>query len=141
MKVLVCGGRDFADRELFNRTLDKIHGGEPTRNIKTLIHGGAKGADSMCWGWVLSRNHGCSDERQLGCWVFHPDWEDLSQADSVIKTNKFGKKYDAMAGFRRNKRMLEEGKPDLVVAFPGGKGTANMVSLAKQAGVKVIEVK
>ena len=44
------------------------------------------------------------------------------------------------AGPIRNKRMLDEGRPELVVAFPGGRGTANMVKQAKAAGVKVIEV-
>jgi UDP-N-acetylmuramoylalanine-D-glutamate ligase len=44
------------------------------------------------------------------------------------------------AGPIRNKRMLDEGKPDLVVAFPGGRGTANMISQARKAGVEVIEV-
>jgi UDP-N-acetylmuramoylalanine-D-glutamate ligase len=40
----------------------------------------------------------------------------------------------------RNRRTLDEGKPDLVVAFPGGRGTAHMVSQARAAGVRVIEV-
>jgi hypothetical protein len=44
------------------------------------------------------------------------------------------------AGPIRNQRMLVEGKPDLVVAFPGGKGTAGMVTLARNAGVDVIMV-
>ena len=42
------------------------------------------------------------------------------------------------AGPIRNQRMLDEGKPDLVVAFPGGTGTAGMVALACKAGVRVI---
>ena len=33
--------------------------------------------------------------------------------------------------------MLAEGKPDLVVAFPGGAGTANMIEQARAAGVRV----
>ena len=40
----------------------------------------------------------------------------------------------------RNRRMLIEGKPDLVLAFPGGKGTANMVEISRKAGVKVVEI-
>ena len=31
----------------------------------------------------------------------------------------------------------EYGNPDLVIAFPGGKGTAMMVDLARKAGVEV----
>jgi UDP-N-acetylmuramoylalanine-D-glutamate ligase len=36
--------------------------------------------------------------------------------------------------------MLNDHRPDMVVAFPGGRGTANMIALAKSAGVEVIEV-
>jgi predicted Rossmann-fold nucleotide-binding protein len=35
---------------------------------------------------------------------------------------------------------MMEWKPDLVVAFPGGSGTADMVSRARGAGIEVIEV-
>jgi hypothetical protein len=48
-------------------------------------------------------------------------------------------KYGRLAGPRRNQQMLDEGKPDLVVAFAGGAGTANMIALAKAAGVRVLE--
>src|SRR5262249_16770583 len=44
--------------------------------------------------------------------------------------DELGKK----AGPLRNQRMLDEGKPDLVVAFPGGGGTKDMVRRAVQAG-------
>ena len=40
-------------------------------------------------------------------------------------------KFGRAAGPIRNAQMLREGKPDLVVAFPGGRGTANMVAQAK----------
>lgn len=43
-------------------------------------------------------------------------------------------------GGGRNKQMLNEGKPDLVVAFPGGSGTAHMVKIAKAVGIMVIEI-
>jgi ABC-type Fe3+-hydroxamate transport system substrate-binding protein len=46
-------------------------------------------------------------------------------------------KHGRAAGPIRNKRMLDEGKPDLVVAFPGGRGTANMVKQAQAAGIPV----
>ena len=41
------------------------------------------------------------------------------------------------AGPKRNQQMLDEAKPDMVVAFPGGKGTAHMRQIAKAAGVPV----
>ena len=49
---------------------------------------------------------------------------------------EFGKR----AGLIRNARMLTEGKPERVLAFPGGRGTADMVSRAREAGVEVCEV-
>ncbi len=44
------------------------------------------------------------------------------------------------AGPIRNQEMLDKFKPDAVIAFPGGRGTADMVRRAKAAGVRVIEV-
>jgi hypothetical protein len=48
------------------------------------------------------------------------------------------KRHGPAAGPMRNQRMLDWG-PDLVVAFAGGKGTADMVRRARAAGVDVIE--
>lgn len=46
----------------------------------------------------------------------------------------------ACAGYIRNAQMLSEGQPNIVIAFPGGKGTEMMVSLAKKKGVQVIQI-
>lgn len=72
--------------------------------------------------------------------MYPAKWDDLDHPDAVIKTRKDGTKYNVMAGFIRNKEMLVEGKPDLVIAFPGGNGTDNMIDLADKAGIKVIKV-
>jgi hypothetical protein len=126
-KVLVCGGRDYgwkvennikiqddaAKRKLY-RALDMLLRaieGEG-RNL-TLIHGAAAGADSLSDGWAR--------ERKVEIEVYPADWETHGRA----------------AGFIRNSQMLKEGKPNLVLAFPGGRGTAMMVSLAEKNGVVV----
>lgn len=49
-------------------------------------------------------------------------------------------KYGRRAGVMRNKQMLKAGKPELVVAFPGSWGTANMVRLAAAVPLVVIRV-
>lgn len=57
-----------------------------------------------------------------------------------LTNRKFPANWDAhgrAAGAIRNKQMLLEGKPDLVIAFPGGRGTADMVRRAQEAGVVV----
>lgn len=112
MRVLVCGGRDFEDQELFNTTMLPYKGTEDL----IIIQGNARGADTMAYWWALE--NAMSEEHYSADWKTH------------------GKK----AGYLRNKQMLEEGKPDLVIAFPGGKGTAMMVKLAKEAGIEVKEV-
>ncbi len=110
MIVLVCGGRDFEDREHLDTTLDAIHARTP---ISLVIHGGAKGADMMACEWAEA--NGVTYRRFLASWITD------------------GK----AAGPIRNARMLAEGKPDLVVAFPGGKGTTDMITKAQAKGVTV----
>ncbi|KZY50995.1 hypothetical protein A3734_06445 [Sulfitobacter sp. HI0054] len=116
MRILVCGSR-HCDEELsdlvWNRLQDIIPGNEPC----TIIHGAAPGVDTQAM-IVADMLPNC---KHL---PFEAEW------------NKHGR----AAGPIRNKRMLDEGKPDLVVAFPGGRGTANMVKQAKAGGFKVIEV-
>jgi hypothetical protein len=80
-----------------------------------IVHGNAAGADTHAKHWAL-RN-----KRQE--WAFPAEWS----------------KYGNSAGPRRNKQMLGSGA-ELVVAFPGGKGTRNMVKQARHAGLEVIEV-
>lgn len=48
-------------------------------------------------------------------------------------------KHGKAAGFIRNQDMLDSGV-DVVVAFPGGRGTADMVRRARKAGVEVVEI-
>ena len=113
MRVLVCGGRDFNDQDLVLRVLNSLHG---LRKIHVLIEGGARGADRLAYLWAFQQ--GVTSVR------YPADW----------------KTYGRAAGHIRNSVMLTEGRPDLVVAFPGGKGTADMVGKARAAGLAVQEV-
>ena len=112
-RVLVCGGRDFSDRERF---ADIMNGIVRRRRVGRIIQGGASGADELAREWCV-RWHYTYEH-------FPADW----------------KKHGRAAGPIRNQQMIDEGKPDLVVAFPGGRGTADMVNRAKLAGLEVIEV-
>jgi hypothetical protein len=118
MRVLVCGGRDFDDHLAVVRALIpyKPTGRallEPSEHI--IIHGGCPtGADKLADEWC--------DVFGVRKRVYLADW----------------KKHGRAAGPIRNARMLAEGKPDLVLAFPGGRGTADMVRKAEAAGVPVV---
>jgi YspA, cpYpsA-related SLOG family len=112
MRVLVCGGRQFEDCDTLNAGLDKLH---HEHRITLVIAGGARGADTLAEEWAKAVG--------LPCTVYRADWE------------KLGRK----AGPIRNQQMLDEGRPDLVVAFPGRRGTADMVGRARSAGIEVID--
>ena len=112
INILVCGGRDFSDAAFISYVMLRTF-----NTGDTLIEGGAKGADLLAKRWARLNN--------IEIKTFEADWD------------TYGKK----AGFIRNTKMLEEGKPDLVVAFPGGRGTDMMVGLAKNAGVEVLDLR
>lgn len=113
LKILVCGGRNYADRAELFATLDWVNS---KHGVHSLCHGGARGADFLAGEWCKARN--------INCIVFPAEWD------------HYGKR----AGPIRNKHMLDTFQPDWVIAFAGGSGTANMVSLARNAGVVVHKV-
>lgn len=123
MRVLVCGGREFDDWDVLNYTLYEIFdsGLRDLNDPFIIIQGGAKGADFLARVWGKYR----AIEFPVEVVEYPADWKTHGKA----------------AGGIRNQQMLDEGKPDLVVAFPGGVGTADMVLRAKKAGVEVVEVK
>jgi len=110
MRVIVCGGRNYRDRKSVFAALDRLHA---ERGIDFVIQGVADGADYLAWQWA--------DERGIPCGSYPAHWDE------------HGKR----AGSIRNQEMIDEGKPDGVVAFPGSKGTADMVRRAEAAGLKV----
>jgi hypothetical protein len=113
-KVLVCGGRDYQNRARIHQVLDAA---VERLGVDAVVQGGATGADLLAKEWAIAL--------KLQCETFHADWRGLGAA----------------AGPIRNKRMLEEGKPDVVIAFPTpgepNKGTNGMIKLARDAGLTV----
>jgi hypothetical protein len=109
VRILVTGGRDYTNYSAVVTALSQMPVGA------TLIHGAATGADSLAahyWRHALGRET-----------ESHPaDW------------GKHGK----AAGPIRNQEMLDSGV-DILIAFPGGRGTADMTRRALAAGVKVIQ--
>jgi hypothetical protein len=110
MKFIVCGGRDYKDTEDVFWALDALHA---KVGITLIIEGGALGTDRLGRAWAIDRG--------IPYKTYEADW----------------KTYGKRAGPFRNLAMLTEGKPDGVVAFPGGRGTADMVNQATKAGIKV----
>ena len=114
MKILVCGGRDYNQKKTVFSTLDMIHEDYP---IKCLVHGAATGADTLGAQWA--------ETREVEQKPYPADWD----------------RYKNAAGPIRNALMLKD-NPDieLVVVFPGGRGTNNMRTKAEKAGIQVLLV-
>lgn len=111
--VLVCGGRDYGktDAEL-EAMRERI---SRLKSWTVVIHGDASGADKTA--------AGCA--RYLGM--------------HVAAVPALWEHYDKAAGPRRNAAMLAL-KPELVIAFRGGRGTANCISQAEKLGIRVEHV-
>lgn len=96
--------------------LDKVIAVLDSLQPTIIIEGGAKGADNLAWRWAKLR--------EVEVRTFKADWQRDGKA----------------AGPIRNQRMLDEGRPDQVLAFPGGRGTADMVRRAELARIQVVRV-
>lgn len=112
-RVLVCGGRDYDDRDAMFRSLDKLHA---ERGISLIMEGGADGADYLARQWAFLR--------EIDNDTYFADW----------------KKHGKAAGPMRNGRMIREGQPDVCLVAPGGRGTADMTRRAYESGIEVIKV-
>ena len=122
--VLVSGGRDYGldrnstvDRKRLSKVLGTLlHICTTNDKLLRIVHGGAKGADTLAGAWA--------DLHNVPVTVYKADWVT----------------YKNSAGPIRNAEMLKESKPHFAVVFPGGAGTAHMTSLLNKASVPLYKV-
>jgi YspA, cpYpsA-related SLOG family len=111
LRILITGARTWTDIGPIRRELARFPAGS------ILIHGDARGADRLA-GQVGA-------EREFQVVACPADWK------------RFGKS----AGMIRNKAMLKEYLPDLVIAFHAdlekARGTRHMVTIARKARIPV----
>jgi hypothetical protein len=116
MKLIVSGSRHIVDKTEVYRQLDRIH---KEHGITHVIHGGARGVDSLAGGWAI--------ENDIPVTVYKAEWQ----------------KYGRAAGPVRNGKMLDS-KPDRWVAFPveGSVGTKDFIKQAAKRGIpgEIIEL-
>ena len=120
MKVAVIGGREFDNVNLVFQKLDKLNSMYP---ITAIVSGGARGADAIGKSYAEARN--------LEYKEFPALWHVLDHPDALIRERR-GRKYDARAGFRRNRQIIDYA--DVVIAFWDGRspGTKNSLEYATQ---------
>jgi hypothetical protein len=119
IRVVVAGSRFSKDKEFVWASLDLIHA---ERNIVRLAHGDCDGADKLARDWAISRG--------IDVRGYPVDWRQFP----------FGDPRQRALGPQRNALMLKTEHPDLVITFPGGKGTRNLLKQAEQLGLNILEV-
>jgi len=124
MNIAVIGSRDFEDYPLLEKVLNRF-------DIHLITSGGTKGADSLAEEYA--KNKGIEIN------VIEAKWDDFSEP-CVIKYNQYGKKYNTLAGFKRNQEIIKG--VDVVIAFWDGKspGTRDSIKKAEQLEKTVIVV-
>ena len=119
MRVLVCGGRHYADKDFLYRVLDRVlekHGDDLviiTGAQRKQKADGFVGADYLAQEWAI--------EREVEYMGFPARWKALGVP---------------AAGGERNRRMRDKSKPDAAIAFPGGRGTKMMCDLLREIGIE-----
>ncbi len=113
-RALICGSRNYKSRGCLTIHLDNFR---LTHNITKIIQGGQTGADTLADEWATKNN--------IFSKSYNADWTTYGKA----------------AGPIRNRQMIREGKPNFIIAFPGGTGTQNMIAQAKFASLPVYEIK
>ena len=109
-KVLVCGGRDYRNEDVISRALNAV---SSTIEIGIIITGGATGADEVADQWAKEKG-----------------------IQRIICPAPWNGPAGRWAGPMRNAFMLTF-KPELMIAFPGGAGTKNMIMQAHKQGIMV----
>ena len=115
MRVVVTGSRNLEDYDL---VLDSIWGQMKVTEFRKvrIASGGARGADSLA--------KKISINREVSFTEYVADWE----------------KHGNAAGPIRNRDMIDDFDPDIVLAFPGpkSKGTWDCVKYALSRGIQVL---
>lgn len=111
--VLVCGDADAVDEQRVFAILDRLLADEGDFRI---VHGGKRGADLLATKWAIAH-----------------------RVRSIVERASWFR-YGKAAGPLRNEHMLNGYDPFLVLAFPGGQDSMDLVARARRAGVRVVEV-
>ena len=115
--VIIYIGSGSADKETVAEVLREVVNHYHEEAPFAFIHGECSGADELAKEWAMKNGY-----TAIGV---PANWDFYGKA----------------AGPLRNGAMIEFCEPDMVVAFPGGRGTQEMIRLAEKAGLYVMKIK
>lgn len=141
IRLLVFGGRTYPYKGYVHEGINRIIDGVPMDQV-TIIHGACNcGEGERRIGTDYWAHNYCQIWRHWGLkeLPFPAKWHDFNVPNVLIR-HRDGVPYNARAGFERNQRMLDEGKPTHALGTLGGSGTTDMLARIRRAierGVKI----
>jgi len=129
MKIIIAGSRNFNNYNLLEEEcLNLFESNSTLYKFIEVVSGHANGVDKL--GEAFAKKHNYPVK------IFEADWNNLDVKPCLIKYNKTGNPYNALAGFNRNKQMAEYASKfgGMLVLFWDGKspGSKNMLDNAKE---------
>lgn len=112
LRIIVCGGREYKDKYGLSVVLTDLN---EQHGLSCVITGAAPGADTLALEWARAN--------------------EITFIGIPAQWRKFLKK----AGPLRNRHMASQGRAHLLLAFPGGAGTADMIKAAAEHSIPVIQ--
>lgn len=131
--ILVCGGREYGS---FTRLSDaETLLDKPATQIFNVMSDFKRYCDGV--GRKLIVVHGAC---KTGTDMIVDKWGEVNPTVVIRRHPADWPTYGRRAGPIRNREMHNTERPKIVIAFHGGRGTANMIGIAKGAGTNVIEI-
>lgn len=124
MKTIIAGSRNIKDYSLVKRVIE-----ESNFQITEVVSGTAKGVDQLGERWAR--------ENCVKLTPFEAEWTNIYHPDAVIRTNDYGRKYDASAGHRKNEKMANYADALIVIIKNNSKGSMSMLQIAQKKGLKI----
>ena len=124
IRVVVTGGRGYADKA---RVFAELQALARVPGVEAIAHGACRCYEPADYPQRLSGADRWADQ-----WA----WRSAVSVTPYFANLRRAKR----EGPVRNRRMLDDFKPDIVLAFPGGKGTSDCIAAARERGIRVVEV-
>ena len=124
MKVIIAGSREIVDRSVLEDAINKSG-----FTITEVVSGEARGVDTLGSDWAEDNSVPVTSKPAL--------WDDLTVENCAVKTNSWGKKYNSLAGFNRNKEMAEYADALIAIWDGNSPGTKDMLYQAKKIGIPI----
>ena len=124
MICIIAGSRAIKNYSLVKRVIK-----ESRFQITEIVSGTAKGVDRLGERWAR--------ENCVKLIQFEAEWNNIYHPDAVVRVDKFGRKYDASAGHRRNEKMANYADALIVIIKDNSKGSMDMLQIAQKKGLKI----